>query len=172
MKYGATFDMEIGFSVVAETREDAITELLSCDGCLTGAKVGDILEVFTCIAAAQNAASFMPTPDRILEFMQEAAMDACGEWAEDWPQVEDDGAKALSVALIKWANEHASKPRFFSPIAIEGHKITVGKDALGRPYIVEIFTTNELGETERAVVVVTEVLQYDASAQATTVGTP
>lgn len=136
MKYGATFDMEAGFSVVEETREAAISELIASDGCLAGSAVGEILEVFTCIAAAQSAATFVPTPDRIEEFMQEAAMDACGEWAEEWPQVDDEGSKALSVALVKWANEHVSKPRFFSPVAIERCKLTVGKDALGRPYIV------------------------------------
>ena len=141
MKYGATFDMESGFSVVEETREAAISELIASDGCLAGSAVGEILEVFTCIAAVQNAATFVPTPDRIEEFMQ------------------DEGSKALSVALIKWANEYVSKPRFFSPVAIERCKLTVGKDALGQPYIVETTTTNELGETDHTTVIVTEVVQ-------------
>lgn len=162
MKYGATFDMEAGFSVVEETREAAITALLACDG-PKDAEEGATLEVFTCIAAAQNAASFVPTPDHIEEYMQEAAMDACGEWAEEWPQVDDEGSKALSVALIKWANEYVSKPRFFSPIAVERNRLTIGKDVLGQPYVAKVSTTNELGETEHATVVVTEVVQYDVS---------
>lgn len=162
MKYGATFDMESGFSVVEETREAAIAALLACEGPKIEEE-GATLEVFTCIAAAQSAASFVPPPDHIEEYMQEAAMDACGEWAEEWPQLDDDGSKALTVALIKWANEHVSKPRFFSPVSIERNWLTIGKDVLGKPYVSKITTTNELGETAHATVVTTEAVQYDLS---------
>lgn len=136
MKYGATMDIGSGFKGTEKSREAAIWDIVA--GYLDSRQLHEIdrpVVVWTCIASPQEAANFVPSPDLITDMMADNAQCACGEWADDFPDVDDEGEKALTVALIKWANEHVTKPLFYSPVSIQRHELFVEKDALGNPYV-------------------------------------
>lgn len=52
--------------------------------------------------------------ERVLEDLRNAATDEAGEAGEAWPDVSDEGEKALDLAIRAWAYQHLDDPMFWA----------------------------------------------------------
>lgn len=89
------------------TREEAIAE--ARDNLL----VAPTAPIFVVRGRVPSVEEFIPTADDILEIAGNTAQDECGEAAEDFPDVSDEGKLALSTMLSEWAKKHIDPIRFW-----------------------------------------------------------
>ena len=96
---------------------NTVNELIDSNNELS---IGDIIYVGDVVV--QDPAKWLVVDD-ILEQMQERAMDACGESAEDYPNVSESAKYDLEIYLSVWARKHCV-PSFYAVENVSEYVLT------------------------------------------------
>jgi hypothetical protein len=114
-----------------ETREEALVAGREHAQLVARLKEADPSPVWTGVKVGYVAAAFFPTPDWLLEIMEESAQAEVGDDAAgDWPDIDDDTAGkelqefvelTLHPFLEQWIEKHDLQPKFWSATDVVKH---------------------------------------------------
>lgn len=122
MAYAYSTDEEHFYSAAGDTREDALEEGIDSNDLEPGRTI------WTGEIDREQAATFAPDADDLIDTMMNRAYEDSGEWAEDWlmtvtPEQKAELTTSIKSIVNEWADKHGHQPKFFHVVNIEAHKV-------------------------------------------------
>jgi hypothetical protein len=94
---------------------DSMEEVISDQGLLAGDTIY--------FGEQRTPKSVWIDADEVIERIQEAAYEECGEWAEDYPKVDDQAKAELDALLTAWQEKYCT-PSFYLVHNIQEYVVT------------------------------------------------